>query len=139
MADAIARLLRLRAAEADAARRSLAKALHDKDLTTAQVEDAADALEAETRMAPRDLSHPLAGAFAAWLPAGHQAIARAQADNAATEAALATARNALTEARLAVRACETFAEVRKAATRAAALGREQVLLEDVSRRSRRSG
>jgi flagellar export protein FliJ len=127
-------LIRLRAAQADTARRGLATALRAHDVAGAQLAASRAALAHEAGVASGEPSHSLIGAYTAWLPGGQARIGRAQADQAVTEQSLATARSMLTEARMAVRACETMAESQSASRRKDALLREQIAVEDSIRR-----
>jgi flagellar export protein FliJ len=133
MADATARLLRLRAAEADAARRDMAAAMAAQDATMAREAQARAAVTREMRGAPRDAADPLIGAYAAWLPAGQAAIGRARNEAAAAVRAVDAARAALASARMAYRACESLADAQAEARRLDALKREQVTLDDAAR------
>ncbi len=126
-------MLRLRAAEADAARRDLAAALRSHDSAARHLAGARGALAAEAREAPGDPAHPLAGAYASWLPSAQAAIQRAAAEQTARAAALELSRAALAEARIALRACESLAEAQRLARREVALKREQDVLEDAVR------
>jgi flagellar export protein FliJ len=134
MADPVARLMRLRAAQENAARRDLAAALRDREAAGARTAAALAAIAREAKGAPREATHPLAGAYTAWLPAGQAAIARARAEEAARAAAADQARAVLTQARMAVKACETLAEARAETKRLAWLRREQATLEDATRK-----
>jgi hypothetical protein len=134
MADPIARLLRLRAAQADAARRDLAAALCAQEAAGAQTAAALHAISREAKAAPRDVTHPLAGAYTTWLPAGQAAIMRARSEEQARAAAAAAARAALAQARMAVKACETLAEARAETRRLEWLRHEQATLEDAIRK-----
>jgi flagellar biosynthesis chaperone FliJ len=134
VADAIARLLRLRTAQADAARRDLADALREAEAASLRVETARVALRREAEAAPTDALHPLAGAYAAWLPAGRAAIARAGAEASERQAEAEAARAALAAARMEARACETLAEAQAAARRVAREKAAQVAMEDGVRR-----
>jgi hypothetical protein len=134
MADPIARLARLRTAEADAARRDLATAMRAAEAAAAAVAGAQAALSHEARNAPADPTHALAGAYAAWLPAGRAAIARARAEEATRAVGVHAARVTLAAARMALRACENLAEAQAAERRAADIKSEQLMLEDVTRR-----
>jgi flagellar export protein FliJ len=134
MPNALARLLRLRAAQADIARREVAAALRAHDVSGAQLASSRAALAHEARAASGAPGHELTGAYAAWLPVGQARFNLAQAGTAVTGQRLATARLTLTEARIAVRACETMAESHAAARRKNALLREQVALDDSIRR-----
>jgi flagellar export protein FliJ len=133
MADPVARLLRLRAAEADAARRDLAAALRAHDAAGHHLAAARAAIAAEARLAPRDATHPLIGAYAAWLPSGQAVIQQTALAEAAAALALERSRTALAGARLAVRACENLADAQQAERRRAALAQEQLVLEDAVR------
>jgi hypothetical protein len=133
MADPVARLMRLRAAEADAARRDLAVALRAHDAAAEHLGAAVDRVHQEAAAAPSDPTHPLAPAFAIWLPQGAAAIQRARVEFASRSLALDLARGALAGARVAERACETLAEERAVERRAERLAAEQVLLEDLAR------
>ncbi len=88
----------------------------------------------EARNAPADPTHALAGAYAAWLPAGRAAIARARAEEATRAVGVHAARVTLAAARMALRACETLAEAQAVERRAADIKAEQLMLEDVTRR-----
>ena len=131
MRDPITRLLRLRTAEANAARRDLADALRASDAAQAAVTAARDAL-------PREAAAPApAGAYADWLPAGRAAIARAHAEAAVHDVTVGLARAALTEARIATRACEQAAETQAQTRRADKLRDAQFALEDASQARKR--
>jgi flagellar biosynthesis chaperone FliJ len=134
MADPIARLLRLRAAQADAARRDLAIALRAREAAGAQTASAQHAVSREAKGAPRDPMHPLAGAYTTWLPSGQAAIARARVEEQALAVAAEQSRAALAQARMAVKACESLAEARAEVRRLEGLRREQVTLEDAARK-----
>jgi hypothetical protein len=134
MPNALARLMRLRAAQADTARRDLACALRAHDVSAAQLAASRAALRREARAVPGDQAHPLIGAYAAWLPTGQARIDRAVADQAVADHGLTTARVMLTEARLAMRACESVAESQSVSCRKDRLMREQLALEDSLRR-----
>ena len=131
MGDTIARLARLRTAEADAARRDLVTALRAAETAASAVASAQAALSAEAGHAPSDA---LSGAYAAWLPVGRAAVARARAEEATRAVAVHAARVTLAAARMALRACETLAEAQEAERRAAGLKAEQTMLEDVTRK-----
>jgi flagellar export protein FliJ len=135
MADPVARLLRLRAIEADAARRAVAAALRAQGEAEARLAVAQHAISAEARIGVADAADPLAGAFARWLPAGQAAIRRAAMEEAAKRAALEVARGALTAARVSVRACETLQETQAALRREAVLKAEQLAIEESGRRT----
>ncbi len=134
MADPIARLGRLRAAESDAARRDLATALRAAEAANAAIAGAQAALNHETRAAPTDATNELAGSYAAWLPAGRAAVARARAEEATRAVAVEAARVSLAAARMALRACETLAEAQAGERRVAEVKAEQMKLEDSARR-----
>ncbi len=133
MADPIARLARLRAAEADAARRDLATALRAAETASAAVAGAHAAMAYEVRAAPAEPTHELAGAYATWLPGARAAIARARAEEATRAVTAEAARVGLAAARLALRACETLAEGQATERRAGRIKGEQVELEDLAR------
>jgi flagellar export protein FliJ len=135
MADPIARLLRLRAAQENAARRDLAAALRAQEAAGAQTAAARNTVSLEAKGAPRDATHPLAGAYTTWLPAGQAAIARARAEEQSRAAAAEQARAVLVQARLAVKACETLAETRAETARRDSRRRAQLLLEDAVRKA----
>jgi hypothetical protein len=134
MADPVARLMRLRTAQADTARRDLAAALRANDEAEAHIAASRAALHREAGAAPADAAHPLIAAFAAWLPAGQAEIRRIAAEQMLAEAALVSARNILSEARVAMRACESLADSLTASRRKDAQQRAQTTLEDVARR-----
>ena len=136
-ADSVTRLMRLRVAEADAARRNLADALRALENAASQVVSAREAVIHEGVCAPADAAHPLAGAYAAWLPAGEAAVADAHAIEAARQAGFEASRAALADARLAVRACEMLAQAQAAHRRAAGLKKAQIMIEDGARGPRR--
>jgi hypothetical protein len=129
--------MRLRVAEADAARRILAEALRAVENATCQVISAKEAMIHEGVCAPADAAHPLAGAYAIWLPSGKAAVADAHAAEAASQAGFEASRAALADARLAVRACEMLAEAQAAHRRAEMLKGAQIVLEDGARGARR--
>ena len=131
MGDTIARLARLRTAEADAARRDLAAAMHAAETAAAAVASAQAALDHEASHAQAEA---LSGAYAAWLPIGRAAVARARAEEATRAVAVAAARVTLAAARMALRACETLAEAQDAERRTAGIKAEQAMLEDVTRK-----
>jgi hypothetical protein len=130
MADALTTLRRLRQIESDQARRALASALAASLEADCRAQSARAALQTEARAAPVDAAHPLAGSYAAWLPAGQTAAREAAAAERAAQARADATRAALAEARAAERAVETVLDARAAARHAAALKREQVELDD---------
>jgi hypothetical protein len=136
MADTVARLIRLRAAEANAAARAVAAASRAQGEAEARLAATQRAIPAEAAAVPLGADHPLAGAFAAWLPAGQAAIRRAAMEEAARRAALETARSGLVAAKVALRACEALQEARAEAGRAVALKAEQVVMEEAAREKR---
>jgi flagellar biosynthesis chaperone FliJ len=130
MADALATLRRLRQIEADQARRALGAALAASLEAERCAQAARAALQTEARAAPVDAAHPLAGSYAAWLPAGQTAVREAAVAECTAHAHAEATRAALAEARAVERAVETVQDARAAVRRAAALKREQVELDD---------
>jgi flagellar export protein FliJ len=130
MADALATLRRLRQMEADQARRDLAASLAASAEANQRAEAARAALQNEARAAPMDAAHPLAGSYAAWLPAGQTAVRDATASERTAQARAEASRAVLATARAAERAVETVQDARAATRRVAALKREQINLDD---------
>jgi hypothetical protein len=136
MADPVARLLRLRAAEEAALRRALAEAMRARDAAGARRAAAVAALAHEASIAPSDAESPLVGAFAAWLPTARAAITVAVTAEQAAAATVERARAALAAARVAARACESVVEAQAVARRAADMRAAQVALDDFPRPAR---
>jgi len=129
MADTLAKLARLRRLEAEAAKRDLAAAAgHERQAQRALIQaQASVAVEAR-------VSVPAApGAFAAWLPAAAQAIARCKAAEAEAARARALAREVLAQRLAAQKAVDTVLAARTEQERVEANRREE-RSRDVSRR-----
>jgi flagellar export protein FliJ len=139
MADTLATLHRLRRLQSDQAKRALADHLTAERTAEHRLAQAHAAIAAEAASAPTDAAHPLAHAFAAWLPAAHLARAQLTAALAAAEATTTTARATLTEARAAERAAESIAEKRATEARRLALKQDQLKSDDRPARQPASG
>jgi hypothetical protein len=113
MADALAKLARLRRLEAEAAKRDLAAATAAERAAERKLVQAQAVVAKETRVT----LPATPGAFAAWLPAAAQAIA--QCKSAETQATLNrnAARLALAQRLAAQKATDTVLADRKAAAR----------------------
>ncbi len=109
MADTLAKLARLRRMEAEAAKRDLAAAVANERMATRALVQAQASVAMEARVA----IPVVPGAFAAWLPAAAQSIARCKA--AETEAARqrTAARQALAQRLAAQKAVDTVVANRK--------------------------
>jgi flagellar biosynthesis chaperone FliJ len=125
MLDKLARLRRLEVAQA---KRDLASALTAEAAARRALTQAQAAVAREARIA----TPAVPGAFAAWLPAAADAIARCQ--NAQTEAAQTrdAARSALAVSRATLKATETLQETRAAEARLQAERRAERTLSDAS-------
>jgi hypothetical protein len=133
MADALPILARLRRLAADQARRALAAALAEERSAAALESAALAALRREAQFAPADATHPLAGCFSAWLPAGQSAVHGASAIKNAAVARVGDARGLLGQARAAERAVAHVREARAVQARANQVRAEQVRLDDLGR------
>jgi len=134
MPDALATLHRLRRLATDQARRDLAATLATARAAESRLANLQAALTTEAAAAQTDPAHPLAGAFARWLPAAQSQ--RAAATNALhdAEAHTARARADLAEARAAARAVEIIADERAATARYRRLARDQSASDDLAAR-----
>jgi flagellar export protein FliJ len=132
MADALATLHRLRRLAGDEARRALAAALAAERAAEAKFQSLQAAMAAEAASAPNDAAHPLAGAYANWLPAAQAQRTAARAAMRAAEAEVGVARAALAQARAAARAVEVIEETRAADARHARLRRDQIVADDLA-------
>jgi flagellar export protein FliJ len=130
MADALATLRRLRRMNADQARRDLAASLAASSEANQRAQVARAALQSEARAAAVDAGHPLAGSYAAWLPAGQMAVRETVTAERTAQLRAEASRAALAEARAAERAVETVQDAQAVARQAAALKREQAELDD---------
>jgi hypothetical protein len=115
MTDTLATLLRLRQLAADQARRDLAASLADQQTAEQNQANAVAAFQLQAAAAPKDAAHPLASAYASWLPAGLQAAAAAARAADAASAAVTDCREALAQTRAAERAVVHIQQDRKAA------------------------
>ncbi len=113
MADALARLARLRWLEAEAAKRDLAAAAAAERAAQRALVQA----QALVAMEARVPTAALPGAYAAWLPAGAQAIAACKSAEKQAAQARAAARLALAQRLAAQKAVDTVLEERLAAAR----------------------
>ncbi len=130
MADVLALLHRLRAAQADQARRDLAVALTAENQAAEARGNADSALRREAAEHPSDAAHPLAAAYAVWRPRGLATLHRAATACHDTSVQTVERRAALAENRAAARAVEVLEEARAAARRAALWRREQLAIEE---------
>jgi hypothetical protein len=121
MADTLAKLARLRRLETEAAKRDLAAAVTNERLAQRALVQAQASVALEARV--KVPATP--GAFAAWLPAAAQAIARCKA--AETEAARlrGAAREALAQRLAAQKAVDTVVAARTEEGRVEANRREE--------------
>ncbi len=130
MADALALLHRVRAAQADQARRDLAAALAAENQAAEARGVAESTLRREAAEHPEDAAHPLAAAYAAWRPCGLATLQRAITACLETSVQTVERRAALAESRAGARAVEVLEEARAAARRAALWHREQLTIEE---------
>ncbi len=136
MTDALATLHRLRRLATDQARRDLAATLATAQAAETRLEALQAALAAEAAAAETDPAHPLAGAYARWLPAAQSRRAAAATAVDEADARTAVARAALAEARAAARAVEFMADERAATARHRRLARAQSASDDLAGRQR---
>jgi flagellar export protein FliJ len=134
MADALATLHRLRRLATDQARRDLAATLATTLVAETRFTAIQASLTAEAAAAQTDPVHPLAGAYARWLPAAQSQRAAAAIALQEAEAQAALTRAALAEARAAARAVEIIADERAANARHRRLAREQTASDDLASR-----
>jgi hypothetical protein len=113
MADALAKLARLRRLEAEAAKRDLAACVTAERLAQRALTQAQAAVAMEARVAVPVLP----GAFAAWLPAAAEAIARCKAAEVQAAQQRDAARLALAQRLAAQKAVDTVLAERVAAAR----------------------
>jgi len=117
MTETLAILRRLRRLAADQARRGLAMALTDERLAAQNRIDTEAALRREAQAAPADAAHPLAGSYAAWLPAGMAAASAADSACMAAASCVAERREALAQARASERAVAHVQQARQTEAR----------------------
>jgi flagellar export protein FliJ len=135
MADTLETLLRLRHQAVDASRRALAAALATEATAETELNARRMAIETEADLASSVLTGDEAvEAYAAWLPRGRAALARAEAAHGAANAVVAQCRAALTHARANARTAEELLAQRKEAARMASERRDQAALDEAALR-----
>jgi F420-0:gamma-glutamyl ligase-like protein len=108
MADTLAKLARLRRMEAEAAKRDLATAVTNERLAQRALTQAQASVALEARVPVPAVP----GAFAAWLPAAAQAIARCKAAETEATRQRGAAREALAQRLAAQKAVDTVVAAR---------------------------
>lgn len=136
MANALATLARLRRLDADQARAALGDALVVEMQADRRLAGARRDAEHEAEQAPADAAHPLAGAYAAWLPAAARAIAAAEAARREAEKNSHAAMRALTGRKAALEAVETIEAERERARKRIIARKTQSGLDELGHRLR---
>jgi flagellar export protein FliJ len=134
MPPALETLHRLRRLATDQARRDLAAMLALENAAETRLAAAKTAIATEAAAATVDAGHPLAGAYAAWLPAAQARGTAAAAAVRAAEAEVALARGLLADARAAARSVEFIADERAEVARRDRLRRDQAGADDLAGR-----
>lgn len=129
-AERMARLRRLRAIQADLARRDLASCLTGEAEWLARLLAAEAAVPVEGAIGGCDPADPLHGAFASWLPMAAEARQAALAGVREAREAVAGAREGVAQARAALEACDTVLARAREEVRAETMKREQVAMEE---------
>jgi hypothetical protein len=126
-------LVRLRRLASEDARRAFAACLRAEDETAAALRGAEAAILHE-QAAATDLSadDAVVEAFAAWLPQGRQAVARASAAHARAGAATVQARAVVAAARISTEVAERLVQAQEAARADDAARRSQVALDEAA-------
>jgi hypothetical protein len=133
---ALKTLHRLKRLATDQARRDLASTLAIEHAAEARLEAARAAMAQEAAAFVADAGHPLAGAYAAWLPAAQARGAAAAAAVRAAEAEVVLARGLLADARSAARSVEFIVDERAEAARRDRLRRDQAGADDLAGRAK---
>jgi flagellar export protein FliJ len=138
--DPLETLARLRRRVCEEARRSLAACIETEDVAFTAMHDAEEAIFREQDAAARlDAGDGAVEAFAAWLPAGRQAVARAREAHAGAEAATGQARAVLAAARASTEAIERLQASRTAAREEEQARRAQAEHDEAASRRCRPG
>lgn len=130
MADPLATVLRVRKLAVDQARAALACALVTLASEEEAVRCAIAGLVHEARAMPKDAADPLAGAFAAWLPAARSAIAATEQAAMRAGQAVRDARAGLAARQADLEAAELMEEQRAKEAALAASRRAQRVLDE---------
>ncbi len=134
MAEALDTLARIRKLEADQARRVLGQAV-TRENHAREVADAAQAAKGqEAALAVSDAAHPLAYAYAAWLPACLETIGAAEAAFDQHASAAAAARQMLTGRKAALEAVELLVAERNLVRRRKLARHAQSRLDELGHR-----
>ncbi len=133
MADALATLARLRRMEADQARRALGMAIGQERQAVQAAANARADRQREALLAAR-AADPLAGAYAAWLPASVRTIAQADAAVSRSAADRDLAAASLAGCKAALEAVETLIDERNHTRRRHASRRAQSRLDEMGHR-----
>jgi flagellar biosynthesis chaperone FliJ len=128
-------LVRLRRLAGEDARRAFAACLRAEDETAAALRSAESAILHE-QAAAADLAadDTVVEAFAAWLPQGRQAVARASAAHDRAGAATAQARAAVAAARVSTEVAERLMQAQAAARADEAARRSQISIDEAAAR-----
>jgi flagellar export protein FliJ len=136
MPPALETLSRLRRLATDQARRDLASMLAIEHAAETRLAAAKAAMVREAASWVADAKHPLAGAYAAWLPAAHARRAVAATAVQAAEAEIVLARGLLADARAAAKSVEFVADARAEAVKRDAMRRDQARADDLAGRGK---
>jgi hypothetical protein len=134
VADSLVILRRLRALEADRARRDLAASLSAERAAEGAVLQTEAALKHESQGPATDAANPLAGAYAAWRPVGLAARHAAMERHHQSQISTAANRELLAAVRAAERAVEIVLENRAADRGRLQQQHQQLLLDDFRKR-----
>jgi hypothetical protein len=135
---ALRALLRIRRLDLDGAQRAVAACVAAEHEAAGRERDAEAAIQREfDAAAALDAPDSAVEAFAAWLPRGRAAVARAAETRRHAEAATARARASLALARTAVESTEHLLEARARAARVEAEQKLQATLDEAGRVRRR--